>query len=372
MTEPIFSSQFTYHFEGKYSQDYQCNYGFFPQLDLPVSPSPDPPAPPPPAFESVSVRKERLRRRSFDRILHRLSELELPGREHALDYMRHKFRRNCKKATLESCDTAVRFFLSMLKAAGRDLEDITRHDMEAFVEHEQDRGVGVRGVRNRMQLVYIFVGYLVENKIIDQDILARKISLKLPESLPRAIDPEDITKLLSVIDHTRNRAMIIMLLRTGMRIGELLDLRMVDINMPERKVLITTGEKNNKGRVVYISKDAEEALRAWLNIRDSEKDMLFYACKRQTITYSSARVMFMRCLDKAGLSHKGYTLHQLRHTFASELLNAGMRLEVLQQLLGHHSIEMTRQYARLTDRTREDDYFHAMAVIEGGGIHGHY
>ncbi|MDD5245409.1 MAG: tyrosine-type recombinase/integrase, partial [Syntrophorhabdaceae bacterium] len=69
---------------------------------------------------------------------------------------------------------------------------------------------------------------------------------------------------------------------------------------------------------------------------------------------------------------KGYTVHALRHTYASELLNAGMRLEVLQQLLGHQDIEMTRRYARLTDRTREEEYFRAMAIIEKGEADGEY
>ena len=82
--------------------------------------------------------------------------------------------------------------------------------------------------------------------------------------------------------------------------------------------------------------------------------------------------MFIKHLTKAGLDHKGYTLHALRHTFASELLNAGMRLECLQQLLGHTNIEMTRRYARLTDNTRKKEYFKAMEIIEKEGIGGHY
>lgn len=72
------------------------------------------------------------------------------------------------------------------------------------------------------------------------------------------------------------------------------------------------------------------------------------------------------------LEHKGYTVHCLRHSFASELLNAGMRLEVLQHLMGHQDIEVTRHYARLTDRTREEEYFRAMAIIEKGGVDGEY
>jgi site-specific recombinase XerC len=81
---------------------------------------------------------------------------------------------------------------------------------------------------------------------------------------------------------------------------------------------------------------------------------------------------FRKYLAKAALSHRGYTLHCLRHTCASELLNAGMRLECLQQLLGHSSIEMTRRYARLTDKTREEEYFQAMGRIERGEIDGSY
>jgi len=80
----------------------------------------------------------------------------------------------------------------------------------------------------------------------------------------------------------------------------------------------------------------------------------------------------VKYLRKARLDQKGYTVHCLRHTFASELLNAGMRLEVLQELLGHEDIEVTRRYARLTDRTREEEYFRAMARIEKGGIDGEY
>ena len=74
----------------------------------------------------------------------------------------------------------------------------------------------------------------------------------------------------------------------------------------------------------------------------------------------------MHYIEKAGLAHRGYTVHTLRHTFATELLNAGMRLECLQVLLGHRCIEETRRYARLTDKTREEEYFRAMSVIERG------
>jgi hypothetical protein len=87
------------------------------------------------------------------------------------------------------------------------------------------------------------------------------------------------------------------------------------------------------------------------------------------MVYATARLMFKKYLAKAGLAAANYGLHSLRHTFATDLLNAGMRLECLQQLLGHSSLEMTLRYARLTDKTREEEFFKAMARIEGESHH---
>jgi len=186
------------------------------------------------------------------------------------------------------------------------------------------------------------------------------------------MQPSDVERLISVIDHTRNRALILVLLRTGMRIGETLSVKVNDLDIKQRKIHIFEGEKNACGRVVYLSDDALFALKRWLKERDQDKEYVFYGQPRQSLGYSAARFLFITYLKKAGIEHKGYTVHSLRHTCASELLNAGMRLECLQQLLGHHNIEITRRYARLTDRTREEEYFRAMAVIEKGGVHGDY
>jgi len=87
------------------------------------------------------------------------------------------------------------------------------------------------------------------------------------------------------------------------------------------------------------------------------------------MSYTRVRRLFVNYLEKAKAAHKGYSLHCLRHTCATERLNAGMRLECLQQLLGHSSLEQTRHYARLTDKTREEEYFRAMARIEGRQSH---
>jgi integrase/recombinase XerD len=252
----------------------------------------------------------------------------------------------------------------LIRDNGKGIEAITRSDVEAFIEREQDRGIKITTIKTRLVSVQAFLRYLVEEGIVSGDMFnRRRIRLQLPERLPRAMDPDDLQKLLSVIHDIRDRAMILVLLRTGLRIGELLQTKMADVYLKERKIEIYEGEKNRLGRVVYLSDDVVIALRKWLKKRNPWEEHLIYT-RTDTMSYSTARTIFLRYIAKAGLADKGYSLHTLRHTFATEFLNAGMRLECLQVLLGHRSIEETRRYARLTDKTREEEYFRAMSKIE--------
>jgi site-specific recombinase XerD len=197
--------------------------------------------------------------------------------------------------------------------------------------------------------------------------------IKNGNSLPRPIEPEDIKYLLKKIrGKPRDRAMILVLLRTGMRIGELLATKIPDINLKERKIVIFESAKNRIGRVVYLSEDAQVVLKKWMKIRNPQSDFLFYGQRGRQLSYEAARSVFKKYSDKAGLSEKGYSLHCLRHTFASELLSAGMPLESLQYLLGHNSIVVTRRYARLSNIALEKDYFDAMQKIEKGEPDGFY
>ncbi len=322
---------------------------------------------------SEVLREQLLSSTPIDRILQKLSRMELPAKEQFESYMRHKWRLNHKPRTLASSFTSVMLFLDFYGKSGKSaIETMERVDLEGFIEHEQDRGLRISTVRTRLACVIAFLHFLMGQDIIPGSLLKRGIKLKLPEVLPRAMHPADVRKLLCVMDDIRDRALFLLLLRTGMRIGEALGLRLNDLDIKGRKVDLYEGEKNSMGRVVYLSDDALFAIKLWLRRRDKNKEFVFYGQSHGHLCYSTGRGLFVNYLKKAGLDQKGYTVHCLRHTFASELLNAGMRLECLQQLLGHQDIEVTRRYARLTDTTREQEYFRAMAVIEKGGIDGAY
>ncbi|MCP4670126.1 MAG: tyrosine-type recombinase/integrase [Desulfobacula sp.] len=306
-------------------------------------------------------------------ILKKLWKKDIPGKNHIENYLRDQYRRNLKLTTIENSLTAIASFLLLIKQEGKNyLEEITRGDLGTFIEHEQDRRLKPSTVRLKLDLLKAFIRYQIEKDIVSAEVLFKRLIIKVPDSLPKAMEIEDEAKLLSVIKHVRNRAMILLLLRTGMRIGELLNLQMHDIQLTEKKIDIWEAQKTRIGRVVYFSEDAARALKGWLQQRDPEKIFIFYACKRDTLTYAGARIMFCKYLKKANIDHKGYTLHCLRHTNASSLLNAGISLECLRELLGHTSVEVTRRYARLTNKTREKEYFKAMGKIEKGEIDGYY
>ena len=326
-----------------------------------------------PGRDSTEFNRRAVARAHIAYVMKALSDRGLGAQSHYVEpYLLDHLRRNCRPTTIRTNGGAVLIFLSFLEEIGRTpLETVTREDISAFIEHEQDRGLKPTSVCGRLRSVHAFLSFLIERDCISPDVLKRKMRIKIPESLPRAIDPQDIKKLLALIRDKRDRALILVLLRSGMRIGELLGLTLQDLQLKEKRIEIYEAPKNRVGRVVYISDDAHRALSRWLECRKPAR-WLFYGWNEGPLGYEAARAMFRKYLLKAKLSNKGYTLHCLRHTYASELLNAGMRLECLQQLLGHSNIEMTRRYARLTDITRKEEYFKAMAVIEKGGVHGIY
>ncbi|MBW1767922.1 MAG: phage integrase N-terminal SAM-like domain-containing protein, partial [Deltaproteobacteria bacterium] len=106
--------------------------------------------------------------------------------------MRHQHRHNCRPNTIRNSYTAIEGFLKFIKKGGRSrIEDIDRWDLEAFIEHEQDRGMKLSTVRTRLAVLKAFVRFLIEGKILHSDVLPWKLNIKPPEVLPRAMDPDD-------------------------------------------------------------------------------------------------------------------------------------------------------------------------------------
>jgi site-specific recombinase XerD len=318
----------------------------------------------PQSLPEPQLPNERQRYRA--RLIAEISSLRVAGKDHLKRYILHKFRKNCKRNTIRGTFTNAVKFLKFIQSYRRsELETLRRCDIEAFVEFEQDRGMSAATLCTRLVSLYAFIRFLADEGVMSPELLKRKIHIKLPIKLPKSIEADDEDRILAQINKSRDKAMILLLLRTGMRIGELLKTTMQDISLEGQLIRIYESEKTGTGRVVFFSNDAAQALYQWLMKRDYWKKHLFHGPRDKAISYEAARAIFKKYVDKAGLSHKGISLHCLRHTYATGLLNAGMHIEVLRDLLGHHSLEQTRRYANLTDKTRKAQYFTTMAIIEG-------
>jgi integrase/recombinase XerD len=320
--------------------------------------------PPPEEPEPIKTPEDH-RHQALETVLLKLSSLDTAGKEHIAAYLHHQYRRNFQASTIKGSYTALSCFVSFLKERGTGgIEEMTKPDLEAFIEHLQDKGITISTVKLRLARLKAFLRFIIDRGALSEAVFPWNLTIKMPEPLPRAMDPEDVDTLLAARASVRDRAMVLLLLRTGMRIGELLSTRVSDVTMEEQRILIYEGEKNQRGRVVYFSDDSKAALTAWIKERRPCSEVLFYGLKGRPLSYQAARMMFDKYLDTAGLSHKGYTLHCLRHTYATDLINARMPLECLEKLMGHSRLAVTRRYALLTDKTREEEYFKAMAIIE--------
>ena len=322
----------------------------------------------PPPISQVQQDELPLTAREVTRqqILAKILNQDVPYKDMLARYIRGAFQKNLKISSIKHSYASNIQFLSYLRDSGlAGSGDLNRSHIEGFVERQQDKGLNPNTIDTQLACIYAFIRFVVDRGFASAELLIRKVKIQVPTPLPKDIPKDDEDLLLSVIDDTRDRAMILLLLRTGMRIGELLATRMRDINLQMQTITITESEKTGSGRVAYFSNDAAEALYDWLMIRDCSQEYLFYGWNQKPLCYGAARNIFLKYIDRAGLSHKGYTLHCLRHTLATSLLNVRVPIEVVQVILGHSNLMQTQRYAKLYNKTCEEEFFRAMAIIEG-------
>jgi site-specific recombinase XerD len=259
------------------------------------------------------------------------------------------------------------FLRSLSPELQRDLAWVTHHDIEAFIEQQQDRGLAASSINRRLSVVRSFFTWLTRSGHYRADNPVRDDHyLPLPDPLPRAMATQEVARLLVVINDGMDRAMFLVLLRTGIRVGELLRLTVADVDLAQSALYIHQGNKNGRGRVVYLAADARQALAAWLKERQPfNVKQLFFTQRSQGLSRVTVGARFRRYLETADIQGP-YTVHSLRHTFATDLLNAGVPITTLQELMGHVNISVTQRYARVSDATKRQQYFAAMQQLRAG------
>jgi len=182
---------------------------------------------------------------------------------------------------------------------------------------------------------------------------ARRLPLPKTEQLvPVTLTPEEAQKILAAADTPWNRCLVILLLTTGMRRSEAVEIALDDIDLENGQLLVHG--KGSKERTAPLTEEAVEATRHYLQHRKKTNcHRLFVSQTGEAIQGRVVNQMLDRVLEKAELVGRGITPHTLRHTFATHLIRNGTDIRTVQELLGHSDIQTTARYLHSDTRTKQ-------------------
>ncbi len=221
---------------------------------------------------------------------------------------------------------------------------------------------------------YIYLVTVVIKKFLEYNhiyFLDEIIAPKRTKSLPKSLNEKEVKSLLLAIDwdenenkskiitKMRDKLILTLLYSTGLRVSELVNLIVKDIDFEERTILIRG--KGDKDRVVLFDKNTKNLILKYLNLREHENKYLFVNKKGAPITPRYIQLMIKKYGEKAGIKKK-ITPHILRHSYATHLLKNGVDIRVIQQLLGHASLSTTQIYTNVDIGTIKTVYDQAKST----------
>ena len=270
-----------------------------------------------------------------------------PGRRTAIDYVSdvRQFAAYCAKPWTE----------------------VTRHDVDAFVDQQRQANLGAATIQRRVAGLKVFFDFLAE----ESDDLSRPNPVcfkrhagKQPKRLPRDLSNEQVQQLWGVVTTPRDRAWFALMLRAGLRVGEVVSLTESDLLTPptdDRPARLRVCGKGQKERVVLLTADTYAVLQEWLQQRPaSEHKTIFLNRRGQPLTTNGVQWLLRGYGQQMGIS---VTPHQLRHTFARQLTEGGMPVTSLGKLMGHAQVSTTQIYTAGADPELAQAYQTAMTRL---------
>lgn len=277
-----------------------------------------------------------------------------------LRYRRSLKRKNYSGHTVKSYVNILEQFIRWLTVP---LPEVTRKEIGAYVDHLLRKKRTPKTITCHLQTIRLFFDYLMNEEGRSMLNPVTRISLRLPKPLPRHLKDDQVTRLFGVITDLRDRAMFMLMLRCGLRVQEVAELTVDAIEYGRRQIFVFHG-KGAKDRVVYMSEDAHSALLAYLEKRSSKAKGLFLVQKGPMRGKPlSVRGIQKRMEYYARESGLNVSCHRLRHTMATQLLNADAGLATIQDLLGHGQITTTQRYCRVANLKVQRDYYKAMQIV---------
>ena len=248
--------------------------------------------------------------------------------------------------------------------------DLQRSDIEAWLDTRRQAGLSPSSQYTELGDLRAFLHFVQNHEHpvsanvfrVDAPVCAPAPPKHLTEAeyqrlLETVLSLTDDGTLVAIVE----RAWFLTLAHTGLRVSELLDLRLADLDLAGGRVFIPSA-KNGQERVVYLTPALVTTLRCYLSVRPVTNDDHLWQYDGRRLTDERVRVCLGRWGEQCDIA---ITPHRLRHTFATRLLNQGVSLEVVRKLLGHSSLQMSQHYARLYDSTVKEQFESAAAELEG-------
>ena len=247
------------------------------------------------------------------------------------------------------------------------LELASPENVNGYIDFLLGQQLSAQTINGHLVVIRMFYDYLKdEGEVQIVNPVLRGMLLRVGRPLPRHLRDIDVPIFFDVVTRHRDLAIFMLMLRCGLRVEEVADLTLGAIDYQRNRILVKSG-KGGKDRVVFISNDASDALAAYLRIRFHTQEQKVFLVEKgihkgKAISVRGIQKRIEYYSKKCGIS---VSCHQLRHTMATQLLNADADLVTIQYLLGHTRIKTTMRYCHLSNIKAQRDYYKAVArVIE--------
>ena len=245
------------------------------------------------------------------------------------------------------------------------IEEVDRHKVAEYTDHLLYRRLKPKTINCHLACIRVFYDYLYhEEGIRVPNPIKTGSALRMAKPLPKHLRDEEVDVLFEAIQKPRDRAMFRVMLRCGLRVEEIANLYISDLDLKRNRIFVRNG-KGGKDRIVYVSQDAYEAIVNYLRVRPiSRAKKLFLVEKGPYFGKPiSVRGIQKRLEYYARITGLKVSCHHLRHTMATQMLNADAAVETIQDLLGHNGINTTERYCSVSNLKVMRDYFKAMEVV---------
>ena len=275
-------------------------------------------------------------------------------------YRRYLKRRNFSGHTIKNYLSRLSLFTTCFTLP---VEEVTKSEIGRYIDHLLKKRLSAQTITSHLQTIRLFFDYLITEEGMTMTNPITKVSIRLPKPLPRHLKDDQVHQFLSIITDARDRAMCMLMLRSGLRVEEVSRLTVDALEFGRNRLFVAQG-KGGKDRVVYVSKDARAALETYLAIRASKARRVFLVQKGpMTGSPLSVRGIQKRIEYYARESKVRVSCHCLRHTMATQLLNADADISTIQDLLGHTHITTTQRYCSVSNVKVQRDYDKAIELV---------